>query len=757
MKKLTPWNRPRGLKFNTSSNKNIIYSMIFSSLALTPMSAFSASDAKTSKEMEVLVVTATRGEMLADEAPASVTVLNAESLEGKSFNNLAEALSYEANIFEGKLRGTSSSNHTLVMLNGMPLNSGWFGGVRWDNISMENVEYIEIVRGPGSSLYGGNAMGGAINIITRPATEFESGINLRAGSNDYFTYGGYIGNKFGDNFSVRLGFEVDQELIGRPIQYVFRSVGNRDGDLTGGTASLNRYGKDYWIAVDEGDRNESQWNVNLAASYTISDTDSLRFDGQIGFNDYQNGAPNTYLVDSQGQPAYSGTIDAGDGRGANVKMSNFLNGEGEETNSSYMLTHTTELGEVSVVTKIGYQHEDKWYTSPSASGEEDYYNSDGSYRKFDTDTYFLDTQANLEINAENVLTFGAYLRKNTFDQGQFHVSDYRNGDSVDTDKDALTQGEDLYYALYVQDELTLIDDTLTAYIGARYDTWEASNGISGDVGNPISLDDAKSSAFSPSAALVWTISDQTILRTSVAKAFSGPTIYDLYRTYASGDTLNLSNPDLKAETVINYEIGIVQYFMSNNLRLSASVYQMDYNNLIYGTNILDVNDIDNNPVTVDINIDNNAGKAQIRGYEVEVSYQAGKMLDLWANYSANDSKIIENENDTSLVGKKLTSSPEYSISSGMNFTFDKYFASLNGKYTGKTWSNAANTDIISGVYQTDSEVWLWDLRVGVELGSYIGFQKLKLGLSIENLSDKEHFDYNIGQERSSYITLNAKF
>ncbi len=69
-------------------------------------------------------------------------------------------------MYGGRVRGTSSTSHTLIMLNGMPLNSGWYGGVNWQNMSMENIDRVEIVRGPASALYGGNAMGGAINVIT---------------------------------------------------------------------------------------------------------------------------------------------------------------------------------------------------------------------------------------------------------------------------------------------------------------------------------------------------------------------------------------------------------------------------------------------------------------------------------------------------------------------------------------------------------------------------------------------------------------
>ena len=252
-----------------------------------------------------VVVSATRTERAVDLVPSDVTVVTAATLETRTFDRLDEALNAEAGMYGGRVRGTSSTSHTLIMLNGMPLNSGWYGGVNWQNVSMENVDRIEIVRGPASALYGGNAMGGAINIITVLPEQFEANLQTRVGSDDYASYRASAGDKYFGRLAVRLGAEYDNDLVGRPIDYVFRPVTSGAGALTGGESSLNRQGRDYWIVGDKGEQHQRQWSANFAAAYDLSDTGRMRLDWQNGYAKYYNGAPNSYVLDASGQAAFA--------------------------------------------------------------------------------------------------------------------------------------------------------------------------------------------------------------------------------------------------------------------------------------------------------------------------------------------------------------------------------------------------------------------------------------------------------------------
>ncbi len=126
---------------------------------------------------EVKVTTSTKTERQLDEVPIAVEVITKEELEQANVKTVQEALNYISGIQtvqDGgswgnkgniRLRGMDSS-HTLILIDGQRFYGG-HDGVDIQSISPEMVEQIEIVKGPFSSLYGSDAMGGVINIITK--------------------------------------------------------------------------------------------------------------------------------------------------------------------------------------------------------------------------------------------------------------------------------------------------------------------------------------------------------------------------------------------------------------------------------------------------------------------------------------------------------------------------------------------------------------------------------------------------------------
>lgn len=130
--------------------------------------------------LEAVVVTATRDPQEIRKIPANITVITREEIEQSNARTTVELLKVEAGVvardFTGNgktttvdIRGFGETGplNTLVLVDGRRVNEIDLSGVDWTQIPLEQIERIEILRGPGSVLYGDNAVGGVVNIITR--------------------------------------------------------------------------------------------------------------------------------------------------------------------------------------------------------------------------------------------------------------------------------------------------------------------------------------------------------------------------------------------------------------------------------------------------------------------------------------------------------------------------------------------------------------------------------------------------------------
>lgn len=148
-----------------------------SKLSLVLLAATSSTALAEPETLQPIVVTATRTEQYADETLASVTVISREVIDKTQPLSVQEALRGVAGINIGNtgglgkqtgvfMRGTNA-NHVMVMIDGIRAGSATAGLTAFQDIPIDQVERIEIVRGPRSSLYGSEAIGGVIQIFTR--------------------------------------------------------------------------------------------------------------------------------------------------------------------------------------------------------------------------------------------------------------------------------------------------------------------------------------------------------------------------------------------------------------------------------------------------------------------------------------------------------------------------------------------------------------------------------------------------------------
>jgi vitamin B12 transporter len=200
--------------------------VLFAVLAFVPgiCVAQEASPTPSPSEMEAepIVVTATRFDIPLDLSPASASVITSEDFEQKQIERVSDALrevpglsvvqtgtaGQLTSVFTRGLR----SEHTQVLLDGIPINQGLQGAFNFADLTIDDIDRIEVVRGPQSTLYGPRALAGVIQIFTKEGTGTPGAmVAAEGGSYDTFHEWGQSDGKIG-NFDYSVGasrFDTD--------------------------------------------------------------------------------------------------------------------------------------------------------------------------------------------------------------------------------------------------------------------------------------------------------------------------------------------------------------------------------------------------------------------------------------------------------------------------------------------------------------------------------------------------------------------
>ena len=176
-----------------------------------------------------------RAERLSD-APASIYVITADDIRRAGVESLPEALRLAPNLqvartsasgYAISARGFNNAigNKLLVLIDGRAVYTPLFSGVFWDanGVMLDDVERIEVISGPGATLWGANAVNGVINVITRPARDTQGALLSAGAGNTRIAGAARYGGKLGPDGSYRVyarGFERDNTELasGAPVR-----------------------------------------------------------------------------------------------------------------------------------------------------------------------------------------------------------------------------------------------------------------------------------------------------------------------------------------------------------------------------------------------------------------------------------------------------------------------------------------------------------------------------------------------------------
>lgn len=167
--------------------------------------------------MDTKVVTASKSKERAFDVPAAITVITNEDIRRSGQTNVMEVLRMVPGMQVSRINSSSwaisargfadeYANKMLVLVDGRSIYTPAFSGTYWDgvNMPMEDIDRIEVIRGPGASVWGANAVNGVINIVTKE-TQYTQGAYVSGGLGDHErAFGeGRVGGKAGENGHYR--------------------------------------------------------------------------------------------------------------------------------------------------------------------------------------------------------------------------------------------------------------------------------------------------------------------------------------------------------------------------------------------------------------------------------------------------------------------------------------------------------------------------------------------------------------------------
>ena len=444
-------------------------------------------------DLEPITVTASRTARGTLEVPSSVSIVSEKEIEASNAKSVPELLKNLEGIYMYGASGAGTSGrvnmrgfwggmstHQLILIDGIPQNSGEDKLVDWSIISLDNIERIEVVRGPNSALYGDAAMSGVINIITKsPSPTPETKISASYGSYDTQSY------------------KVSSSGFFKEIGYF----------LNLGTKSTNGFRKhsDY-----------EDIHLNGKLDFLIDETQSLRF--YLDYYDKERGAHpwaiNETQIENDRRQARPGTE----------------NDKNKTDKLNLGLTYQRDISDIC-------QAEGTLY-SRYKDGESFYTSSGGStYEQLkDEDIYGLLTKLNINpeiFGIKHSLTAGIDLERNDFGYEEYNAP---NQIRETIFKNCGAKREKI--GPYLQDEIKLFEP-FKLIAGLRYDLIKFDYT---DYTNESNSKKRDMSKITPKFGIVYNYQKNSNLYANYAQAFRTPTLAQMF-TYGGSSSNPDLNPE----------------------------------------------------------------------------------------------------------------------------------------------------------------------------------------------------------------------
>ncbi len=620
-------------------------------------------------EMPSVVITATRTYRAIRDIPARVALLDRREVQDFPATDVDDALQSISNVYVNRswgifskntsvtMRGLDGTSRTLVLLNGVPLNKVSGGQIQWALIRPEDVQRIEVIKGPGSALYGMNAMGGVINVITqKPRKDLQLRAELQGG----------LMNTFGGNFAA----SKDESEGGRGFYWGVNSF-YRQGDGYVIEPLASRDSTDTKAYLREGNASALlgyHFNKNQKLEISYEYHDEKKGDGRQVFED--DGGYNRYQIQYI-RASYNGMLG-----GATLSANAFTQIENYDRQSETV-------------------------------------NSTGVYRLYRTDSYKADEGLWMTLSkawfAHNLVTVGMDLRNGSVNSKDIYLT------STD---EIRYKGKLSFAGIFAQDEITMVGGKIRLVAGARIDVANYRDG-SLQVTDPTSttgfpqqesnrFDGNTWTSFSPKLSGLYAFNQRLSTYVSFSTGFNPPKLDDLSKSGKISKGFKLANPELTPETINTWEWGL-NWQPVNGLHFEPSVYFSRGNNFQYFVPTGDSIDTGGSSLKPVLRREN-ISRVEIAGVEVNLKWQATKNLLLSAWYAYNHSvvseyKVTDEVLAQTLEGKFLAEVPRHTAFASLQYLNKIVNPVLTCNYVGKMWADEYNTTTIEAYWMFDVNLW----------------------------------------------------
>lgn len=678
-------------------------------LSLSPVWGEETAKEKKEKpaELETWTVTATKIEGDPDTVPVTVHSIGRNEIESQPnhyMNNYGELIRDMPGVHVAQyypwgppwvhLRGTGYFiGRTVFLVDGIPVTP-----FMSQTLSNEDIERVDVLLGPSSALYGANASGGAVNLITKKGRK-DTGAGVKAGYGTFNTYrpGFYVGDKTG-NWHYYLSYNGDYSngYKMKPVE---------------GMVDLYRRGKTQYLYDASLEDNKYRYSY---------------FMGKVGYENAQGlGFTGTYNLEQL--YLYGGQPDM------------ILNNNGTQGIASFKFF--TPMGEwVKITATAGYQHFDRpqlYIKGLSLVNNQVVLNTTPTTRsEWKNERTPLEVQSDFQLGRNNILTAGV-----SFSREKEVREDYNRLTGVRTSKTDYTTDQT---ALYLQDQMFLLNNKLSLLGGIRFDKWKFYD-VFDQASTPQRPDPIEKDIITYRGGAKYRFNENFALKSSAGTAYWPGTALWFYRNVKSGMTWREANPNLKPEKTWMADLGGELTFPAYGTLLTATAYFGEIKDMV--SYRYDVNPAVSGGTIIRTQ---NLGRAEIYGIEFLLRQRLTKELSLFGALTLNHSRLLDSEANT---GHQLRNAPDYWGSLGLRFLKPEWVnAELLFRFSADRYYDDENTDLPyfhMEAYQTvDLKFWR-DFKLSDKW-------VLKASLSGINLFDKKYATEIVYVNPGRYIMTDLK-